>query len=152
MKPNSLWCLMCLQIKEKSSISMQAQPLSVASGVMQYQTLFFSSRVVQYIIIVIRFVSHCLIETSETQLYVIICLCGGLGSWERRTLSSERFSNNYSIFKLLTSTTIAHTMVWDLIKHAILKTLVHKVARCFCYRHEWNSSDLHWKRRRPGHI
>ncbi len=144
MKPNS-WGVWCVYKSKKSPpLACKHNPKELLLAWCNIKRCVFSSRVVKYIIIVIRFVSQCLLETNETQLYVIICFCGVWDSGRSElpdSLSSERFRNN-SIFKL-TSTTIAHTMVWDLIKHAILKTLVPKVAHCFCNRHEWNSSDFH---------
>ncbi len=313
MKPNS-WGVWCVYKSKKSPpLACKHNPKELLQAWCNIKRCVFSSRVVQYIMIVIRFVSQCLLETNETQLYVIICFCGVWDSGRCAlpdSLSSERFSNNNSIFKsnqiesnqikslllshhhstsalvseilmsvlqtvqknnrqlpmdrqckkkqqtiylwtdsakkqqtiylwtdsakknnkqftygqtvqknnkqftygqtvqkkqqqftygqtvqkkttaiyiwtdsaknnsnlhmdstylqtvqktmckihihilstlsvtkrtnkLLTSTTIAHSMVWDLIKHVILKTLVPKVSHCFCNRHEWNSSDFH---------
>ncbi len=143
MKPNS-WGVWCVYKSKKSPpLACKHNPKELLLAWCNIKRCVFSSRVVQYIIIVIRFVSQCLLETNETQLYVIICFCGVWDSGRGElpdSLSSERFRNN-SIFKL-TSTTIAHTMVWDLIKHVILKTLVPKVSHCFCNRHELNSSDF----------
>ncbi len=102
MKPNS-WGVWCVYKSKKSPpLACKHNPKELLQAWCNIKRCVFSSRVVQYIMIVIRFVSQCLLETNETQLYVIICFCGVWDSGRCAlpdSLSSERFSNNNSIFK-----------------------------------------------------